>query len=400
MGYRRNRKKSSGIGIFILFLFLFLGIGAAGYFGSIMFGITEDPFQKQQETEVWDSAKEGYYYSFLNEAEQQVYRTLLSSCESFEFEIPLRTPVSEDEVFHAVTAVSFDYPKYYWINSTYTYYRNNKDLVTSVKFESDGTEESSLQRIDVITSEVLKDLPEDTYDAYRYLYEYIIDTTDYDAAAAVSGQNITSVFFDHRSVCAGYSKAFQYLCQKAGLYCTYVTGTAVMRDGATGNHAWNMVRINDRYYWVDVTWGDPMFEGYETPSLNYNYFCVSDRFLFAEHQIDNTISSESTMTELPVSYPPCDDDSMDWYVRNGLYFETYDPNSVYPVIRQVVQEESERIELKFGSLDELMNAVSDLIYSENIFTVIYETGKNCTSLSYVTYDEIGVIWIIPEYVMQ
>ena len=53
-------------------------------------------------------------------------------------------------------------------------------------------------------------------------------------------------------VCEGYSKAFQYLCDLAGLTCYTVTGTMAGGTGE-GPHMWNIVTINNANYLVDVT---------------------------------------------------------------------------------------------------------------------------------------------------
>ena len=343
----------------------------------------------------WDTSKEGYYYAFLNEDEQQVYQTILQACESFEFKVELPKAVSTDTLFHAVCAVTCDYPEYYWVNTSYTYFKNAYDNVLSVEFASNGDEAQKLAEIERMADEVLADLPATDYAAYKYLYDWVIETTDYDASAAESGQHLTSVFFDHRSVCAGYSKAFQYLCHKAGLKCTYVTGTAVMRDGSQGSHAWNLIRVNGTYCWADVTWGDPLFEGYETTATNYNYFAVSDRFLRKEHTIDTMIASEENQTPLQVEYPVCDSNDWDWYVQNGSFFETYDAQAVKNYILWAQYAVLPRVDLKFGSSEELMNAVADLLTNERFFYILQESGIPCTQLSYVLFEPIGAVWILP-----
>jgi len=53
------------------------------------------------------------------------------------------------------------------------------------------------------------------------------------------------------AVCEGYSEAFKLLCDRAGIDCIIVTGEL---DGV--GHAWNRVRINDKWYDVDVTNND------------------------------------------------------------------------------------------------------------------------------------------------
>lgn len=53
-------------------------------------------------------------------------------------------------------------------------------------------------------------------------------------------------------VCEGYAKAFQYLCEIAGIECYTVSGTM---SGGTGEgaHMWNLVRLGGKSYLVDVT---------------------------------------------------------------------------------------------------------------------------------------------------
>lgn len=49
-------------------------------------------------------------------------------------------------------------------------------------------------------------------------------------------------------VCEGYAKAFQYLCELGGIECHYVTGSI-----AEGYHGWNIVVIDGKSYFVDLT---------------------------------------------------------------------------------------------------------------------------------------------------
>ncbi|MCD8106805.1 MAG: hypothetical protein LUE20_02430, partial [Oscillospiraceae bacterium] len=60
---------------------------------------------------------------------------------------------------------------------------------------------------------------------------------------------------DTNVVCEGYSKAFQYLCDLAGIDCITVTGTMTGTTGA-GTHMWNVVCLDGVNYLVDVTNSD------------------------------------------------------------------------------------------------------------------------------------------------
>ena len=353
---------------------------------------TAEPSSKPEE--VNDLPRnEAYYYRFLSEAEQKVYRTILQACENYDMAPSLPNGTGEDAMYHAVTAFTRDCPQYWWVNNTYNYYRNGFGEIVSMEFQSDGNEADRMAEIGRIADAVLADCPGTPYEAYKYLYDWVIDNADYDESAP-NGQNLTGVFLDHRAVCAGYAGAYQYLCERAGLFCTYVSGTAVMKDGTSGSHAWNLIRIKDAYYWADTTWGDPMFEGSEAPGTNYNYFCVSDRVINAEHRIDTALRNSEERVPLNAEYPACSDDSYDWYVRNGAYFETYDPEAVRQYILGVAAEGG-RAELKFGSPEALLEAVNDLISNEAFFRILQEAGIRCTSLSYVLFEPIGAVWIMP-----
>ncbi|MCD7847737.1 MAG: hypothetical protein LUG49_06900 [Oscillospiraceae bacterium] len=73
-------------------------------------------------------------------------------------------------------------------------------------------------------------------------------------------------------VCEGYAKAFQYLCDLAGIDCITVTGVMSGGTGA-GAHMWNVVRLDGVNYLVDLTNSD-------TDSIGQNgelfMVCASD----------------------------------------------------------------------------------------------------------------------------
>ena len=55
-------------------------------------------------------------------------------------------------------------------------------------------------------------------------------------------------------------------------------------------------RVNGKYYWVDVTWGDPLYDD-GTQTLNYHYFMTTDEVLFRTHySLDGRVLLSSTDT--------------------------------------------------------------------------------------------------------
>ena len=88
------------------------------------------------------------------------------------------------------------------------------------------------------------------YDKALAIYNYICRnvTYDYDRLDDDSYQLKFTAYaaaVDNTAVCAGIADLFYYLANSAGLDA---------RIDTNSNHAWNFVKIDDKYYYVDATW--------------------------------------------------------------------------------------------------------------------------------------------------
>ena len=201
-----------------------------------------------------------FYYQQLEEEERLVYREILDGIRENGKEIYVHTSDAEraNAIFQYILK---DYPEIFWCDGTITAtsYEGEEAYTVLQPTYSYSEMAKGIMEEEMASAieECLVQVPEESseYQKILYVYEYIVNTVDYDMAAP-DNQNIYSVFKHQRSVCAGYSKAAQYLLERLGVFCTYVTGTT-----STGqNHAWNLVKCDGDYYYVDVTWGDPVFQ--------------------------------------------------------------------------------------------------------------------------------------------
>ena len=98
-------------------------------------------------------------------------------------------------------------------------------------------------------------------------------------------------------ICLGYATTFQLLMDLAGVECITVVGASA---ASTGDHAWNMVRLEGEWYCVDPTWNDPVgdLSGYPAWSLrrlHHRYFNVTSAYLReTNHQWDYESVPEAT----------------------------------------------------------------------------------------------------------
>lgn len=88
---------------------------------------------------------------------------------------------------------------------------------------------------------------EDDYTKIKLLYEYIGTHYTYDDTltkfSAYDGLTTGSM------VCQGYALLTYKVMWNAGIPCRIVTGTSSLQ-----NHAWNIVKLNGKWYNLDVTW--------------------------------------------------------------------------------------------------------------------------------------------------
>lgn len=91
------------------------------------------------------------------------------------------------------------------------------------------------------------------YDKIKRVYKWICDNVEYDYS--YSDGSIYDALIGGKSVCAGYAGAFQVIMDALGIECYINEGKANGED-----HAWNIVKLEGKYYFVDATWGDTSTE--------------------------------------------------------------------------------------------------------------------------------------------
>lgn len=338
------------------------------------------------------SETEEYHYDHLPQTLQEVYREMYVRIMRNEDSGDVLSPVGVDDFWKAYYAVLSDHPEIFWIGTSAQVEESGLtrrvvaySLETTVPAEA---RDSMRGQLEAAADACISQIPPEasSYERIKFVYDYLIDTVEYNTGSQDS-QNIQSALLYHSSVCAGYSKAFQYILNRMGMFCTYVTGQ--IRDG--GDHGWNMVRIDDAYYYVDVTWGDPVFanqagSGEENPGKNYNYLCCTEYDLFKTHVPDDS-----------VELPPCTSDAYNYYKLNGSYYETFDYDTIYNALMQSVWNGNTSINLKFGSQEAYDTAVYELFENDMLNDagqyLMEINGTDTWSYRYQTDDNFYLITI-------
>ena len=312
-----------------------------------------------------------YGYSTLGAEEQKVYRQLAAGIESFQEKIPVDA-VSQEQLEKVMRVLMADHPEYFWTDGTssYTYQElpggGVQNMEVQPEYQVSSQEAQSLKsQIEATADQWIQGAPQgDTYERIKYVYETLIDRAEYQENSP-ENQNIRSVFLEGKTVCMGYSKAAQYLLNRMGIFCTLVTGTVTGEKPAS--HAWNLVRIGEQYYYMDVTWGNP---GYLNPVENdayisYSYLCCNWDTLVPTHVPDDTIP-----------LPSCEDDSYNYYRNKGRWYDTFDWDQIYQVIQNDLAQGAEMTELRFAGEESYEPATEALVEG----SLIQEAVQNSTAV--------------------
>lgn len=263
-----------------------------------------------------------FYYDRLDQPGRVLYAEIYKALSEREDQV-LLSQTDEAQIERAFNCVMDDHPELFYVSGYATTRYGGQTAGARCGFSGRYCYESDeaarlAEQIEDYTRTCFAGLSEhaDEYETAKYIYEYLIDHTIY-TDPSPDDQNICSVMIAGKSICMGYARATQYLLQRAGLQAALVTGTADTGARTGVSHAWDLVRLDGAWYYIDTTWGDTAYAsgafllGGDT--INYDYLLVTSEDIAPTHR-------DSGLVRLP----ECKAIRDNYYVREGAYF--YEPD--------------------------------------------------------------------------
>lgn len=276
-----------------------------------------------------------HFYDQLDKYSKIIYNAMESNKENMKtgnYQINLGTEFSKllseddgekllgDYYQSAIEAYTYDNPDIFYLNASKMYLnietttKGNKNtykiIINSGKetnylrdeFDSKEKIENALKEIEQIRNVIVQNKKTDTYSNIKMVHDYLIENIEYEENINLANvYNIYGALINKKCVCEGYAKAFKYLMDSLDIPCVLVIGKGTNTDGETENHAWNYVKIDEKWYAIDCTWDDPIIigGGKQSKSSRYKYF------LKGENEFNSSHIPEGKLTEdgMEFTYP-------------------------------------------------------------------------------------------------
>lgn len=249
----------------------------------------------------------------------KAYNAIKNGVENFESKIRLGTEVDENEIRMIFNSYRSDHPEHFWLNPVTLPFGTLcadgaiESFIAPKYFFTKEQMSAETEKINAAADELLKgitpSMPE--FEREMLLHDRLAKSITYDLNEEYA-HNAYGALVNGRAVCDGYTQAFQYLLQRVGIQSFMVTGA-----GNGGNHAWNIVRIDGKYYNVDLTWDDQESDTFHA------YFNLTDERIKEDHTFDTTV----------YRIPECNSTEANYFAVYGGIFNEFSADDLGALIK-------------------------------------------------------------------
>ncbi len=345
-----------------------------------------------------------FYYNRLTETQQKGYNMFFDAVKNHAETITIEG--FDFDTFCKINyAVMYDHPELFWYKSF-----SASGSTLYFKYGASAEEAAVLQKqIDDVVEKYISDIDDSmsAYDVAIRMHERIISAVDYDTIALNKEKTecnteddkidylrtICGVFLDCKAVCEGYARAFQYLIQKCGVECAEVVGNVIKENGDSGvPHAWNILKIDGDYYYVDSTWDDSSntVQTVRRQEIGYAYFNItSDEML-------KTRDLSLCPTEIPV----CAATKANYYYHNNYVVDKYDIDRIKEIAQIAAKNNSPSFSFKCKTKAVYTETMNNLfIVGNDCYSVLKAATKSNKSIAtnkytYIPRQEFGIVTVI------
>ena len=329
------------------------------------------PYTPENFDRTLDGKLNYFYYSRLTATQKRAYDALLEAIRNHDESTSI-SGCTFEEMVKVSDAVAFDHPELFW-------YKKFKMCGSEIILEYGASAEECevlQRRMDEVIPKYLDGITDSmsAYDVALRLHVKLISSVDYDTLALNKEstedesdkgkidylRTICGVFLNGKAVCEGYARAMQYLLQKCGVESAEAAGYVRKETGERdGGHAWNIIKVDGDYYYLDTTWDDSSstVQTVKNNDLGFDYFCITT------DELTRTRDLDLNPTDLPI----CSATRANYYYHNDLVLDSYDLNKIKTIAQNAAKSNSKFFTFKCSNR---------ALYEESMARLCSE-GRDC-----------------------
>ncbi len=213
------------------------------------------------------------------------------------------------------------------------------------------------------------------HEKFRVLFRWITDNIQYnygnrtdDADKAVKSK---------KAVCIGYSTLLKEMCNSVGIDCEIIIGYSkrtiedINKKLKKTDHAWNAVKLYDKWYLVDVTWATSYYDERKRKIIKeYDelYYLTPPEIFVKKHLPED---KKWQLLDKPMKKSE--------FIRTPIYYEGFfetNISSIEPKNGIIKMKLKDTLEIKYTTSTELKKAVMELGTKQFIYNPTIQQKDN------------------------
>lgn len=226
---------------------------------------------------------EAYYYNHMSKVEQAVYHAMKTGFSEMatSFLVPRMEAKELAEVFFRMR---LDCPEIFWaVGFGYRSYRDsgNLEIIPEYIFEKSKVKDHKKAMKSRVEKLARQAASMNEKEKEQFVHDFICQNVHYDKLKKPYSHEIIGPMGHGVGVCEGIAKTVKILCDNLGIWCIIAISEANPEKKIKYRHAWNIVRIDGKYYHLDATFDNSLGEA---DAIRYDYFNLDDSKIFKDHE--------------------------------------------------------------------------------------------------------------------
>lgn len=226
---------------------------------------------------IYQGEIKNYYGSVSTDLSREAYDAIKNAAEERRDSVSLAAyNISTSQIGELYNAVIRDNPSLFYLANSYKYITSGSivsSLLLNYSMPKDQLS-SAVAEYNKMIGKIIRSVPAGLDDLGKtlYIHDYMASHFEYDLSYSI--YDAYNMLKEGKGVCQAYTGLFIALMDKLGVDSSW----AVSKEG---NHTWNVVKLDGKWYHVDVTHDDPINDRYGL--ARHDMFLVSDTAMLEKY---------------------------------------------------------------------------------------------------------------------